>query len=192
MDRVAPMTSFMEWIESRVIGFVVGASDARVRRWSEPRWTVGDTPLDRRTQFLLRIGRPAQRSLPSMTPNAARTYYARLKRTLQDDPPAIRGSEDISIPTRAGNRPARVYVPEGPSGAVPALVYFHGGGHTIGDLDTHDTTCRLLCAGAECIVVAVDYRLAPECPFPAAVEDCDDAYRWVCANADALGIRPEL
>ena len=183
------MTSFLQRLEQRIVRFVIGASDARVRRWSEPRWTVGGMPLDRRTQYLLRVGRPAQRSLPSMTPDAARRYYARLKRVLEGDPPEIERSDDIVIPTRAGDRSARVFVPKGARGMLPVLVYFHGGGHTIGDLDTHDTLCRRLCAGGECMVIAFDYRLAPEHPFPAAAEDCDDAYRWVCANADALGIR---
>ena len=124
-----------------------------------------------------------------MTLSAARRYYARVKRSLEGEPPPIARSEDLAIPMRSGERPARMFVPRGAGSVAPGLVYFHGGGHTIGDLDTHDTVCRRLCAGAECIVVAVDYRLAPEHPFPAAVEDCDDAYRWIVANAGALGIR---
>ncbi|MBO0735715.1 MAG: alpha/beta hydrolase [Alphaproteobacteria bacterium] len=73
-------------------------------------------------------------------------------------------------------------------GALPALVYFHGGGWVIGDLDTHDCLCRHLANAARCIVVSVDYRLAPEHKFPAAVEDCLYATCWVAEQAKAIGI----
>lgn len=188
-ERVLLVTKLLERIESGIVRRVVGASDARLLRWTEPRWEVDGHALDRRMQLVLRVGRIAQRSLPSMTPVGARAYAARVKRSLAGDAPDIGRVEDIMIPTRSGSRPARVYVPEGAAGALPALVYFHGGGHTIGDLDTYNGVCRYLCAGAHCVVVSVDYRLAPEHRFPAAVEDSDDAYRWVCENADALGIR---
>ncbi len=72
----------------------------------------------------------------------------------------------------------------------PAIVYYHGGGWVLGDLDSHDAVCRLVAAVSGCIVVAVDYRLAPEHPFPAAVEDAFAAYRWVHAHADELGSEP--
>jgi len=74
---------------------------------------------------------------------------------------------------------------------VPALVYFHGGGWTIGDLDTHDALCRELAAGARCAVFSVEYRVAPEAPFPAAVEDCIAATQYVAANAAALKVDPQ-
>jgi acetyl esterase len=87
------------------------------------------------------------------------------------------------VPLR-GYRPAGA----GKTDVLPALVYFHGGGWTIGDLDTHDTLCRELANGAGCAVFAVEYRLAPESPFPAAVEDCIAATRFVSENATSLGI----
>jgi acetyl esterase len=73
---------------------------------------------------------------------------------------------------------------------VPAVVYYHGGGWVTGDLDSHDASCRMLAAAARCLVVAVDYRLAPEHPFPAAVDDALAAYAWVQRNAGALGVDP--
>lgn len=97
--------------------------------------------------------------------------------------------EPLEIPGPAGPLPARVYVPRNaPSGPLPTLVYFHGGGFMIGDLDSHDSPCRQLCNDAGVRVIAIDYRLAPEHKFPAAVEDCCAATEWILDNADALGV----
>ena len=89
-------------------------------------------------------------------------------------PPSRSGSTGSSVPASGGRRP-------------PAIVYFHGGGWVTGDLDSHDAPCRLLAAASGCIVVAVDYRLAPEDPFPAAVDDALDAYAWVQRNSGEVG-----
>jgi acetyl esterase len=100
------------------------------------------------------------------------------------------GVAERTIPGPAGDIPIRVYTPAG-DGPFGVLVHFHGGGWTIGDLDTHDHPCRTLCAEAGVIVVAVDYRLAPEDPFPAAVEDSWAALTWVADNAGELGGDPD-
>ncbi|MBL6454580.1 alpha/beta hydrolase [Belnapia sp. T6] len=84
----------------------------------------------------------------------------------------------------------RVYTPHG-TGPFPLLVFFHGGGFVVCDLDTHDAICRNLCAGAACVVVSVDYRLAPEHRFPAAHDDCLTATRWAAEHTRELGANPE-
>jgi acetyl esterase len=97
--------------------------------------------------------------------------------------------EDRTIPGPGGELPIRLYTPEG-HGPFPVVVYFHGGGFAVGDLDTQDGIARALAAGAESIVVSVDYRLAPEHRFPAAPEDCFAATQWAAANAEELGGDP--
>ncbi len=99
--------------------------------------------------------------------------------------------EDRTIPGPAGEIPVRIYHPTG-DGPHPMLVNFHGGGWVIGDLDTADSACRSLAEAASCIVVSVDYRLAPEHPYPAAVEDAYAATVWAAAEADALGSNGKL
>ncbi|RYY91327.1 MAG: alpha/beta hydrolase [Comamonadaceae bacterium] len=91
---------------------------------------------------------------------------------------------------KAGTIPLRLYRPAGSAATatLPVLVYYHGGGWVIGDLDTHDVLCRELANGSGCAVVAVDYRMGPEHRFPAAVDDVLAATRWVRANAASLGV----
>ena len=97
--------------------------------------------------------------------------------------------EDRFIQGPAADLPVRIFTPEG-SGPFPVVVFFHGGGWVLGDLDTHDPMCRALCAGAGCVVVSVDYRLAPEHPFPAATDDALAATRWVGERAAEIGGDP--
>jgi acetyl esterase len=97
--------------------------------------------------------------------------------------------EDRTIPGPGGNLPVRVYTPVGSgAAALPALVFFHGGGFVIGDLTTHDALCRQLANEAKARVVAVDYRLAPEHKFPAAADDCFAALKWVADHASTIGV----
>ena len=97
---------------------------------------------------------------------------------------------DRRVPGPAGDIPVRIYRRFGLPETAPAIVYLHGGGWVTGDLDTHDGSCRLLADESECIVVAVDYRLAPEHPFPAGIDDAVAAYRWVNDHASELSIEP--
>ena len=97
--------------------------------------------------------------------------------------------EDRIVPGPAGDLPVRVYTPEG-RGPFPLVVFFHGGGWVLGDLDTHDPLCRALCQGAGCVVVSVAYRRAPEHRFPAAPDDALAATRWVGEHAAEVGGDP--
>jgi acetyl esterase len=90
----------------------------------------------------------------------------------------------------AGGIPIRIYRPDAGSNK-PCLVFFHGGGWVIGDLDTHDAPCRLLAKESNCVVIAVDYRLAPEHQYPVPLDDCYNAFCWIHANAEELGIDPD-
>lgn len=98
--------------------------------------------------------------------------------------PAV-GSTDRTVPGPGGEVPVRIYTPAG-AGPFPLLVFFHGGGWVGGSLNSHDGTARELCAAAEAVVVAVDYRLAPEHRFPAGLEDCYAALTWVAQHAAEL------
>lgn len=100
---------------------------------------------------------------------------------------AVDSVEDRTVPGSGGAIPIRIYRPAGER--LPIVVYFHGGGWVLGNIDTHDGYCRSLANASGAIVVSVDYRLAPEHKFPAAVEDAYDAVRWVSENAIAIGGR---
>ena len=125
--------------------------------------------------------------LPSLTPTQARNNRNPLLAKLAEPPEKIANRKEMKIPSPTRDIPIRVYMPEGRT-PFPALVYFHGGGWVIGNLDTHDSVCRALANGVKCVVVSVDYRLAPEHRFPAAVEDAYAAVKWAADNSDQLQI----
>jgi acetyl esterase len=133
-------------------------------------------------------GRPAYETL---TPDEARAYYLAARPVTNPEPPDLAEVTDISIPASHGAIPARLYRPHNARLAgslAPALVFFHGGGWVIGNLDSHDVVCRTLAHAGELIIISVDYRLAPEHKFPAAVDDAVTATQWVAVNARSLGI----
>jgi acetyl esterase len=106
--------------------------------------------------------------------------------SMQGAPEPVAKVEDCKLPGPAGAIPVRLYAPTG-KGSLPVFVYFHGGGWVIGDIESSDGLCRTLCNAAKCIIVSVDYRLAPEHPFPAAVEDSYQAVLWTAENAASFG-----
>src|SRR3569832_347587 len=124
----------------------------------------------------------------TLTPAQARAVYRDRRSFTQPAPPDVESVRDLAAAGPGGTIPLRLYRPSGstPDALLPVLVYYHGGGWTIGDLDTRDTLCRQLGNGAGCAVVAVDYRMGPEHRFPAAVDDAVAALRWVHANAREL------
>ena len=126
-----------------------------------------------------------------LTPAEGRAQYERMVKTRGIEPAPVDAVEDRAIPGPAGGVPVRIYRPDPDAGALPALVYYHGGGHVIGNLDTHDAVARNLCNGAGCVVVSVDYRLAPEHKFPAAAQDAFAAVQWCAAHGAEFGIDPE-
>ena len=125
-----------------------------------------------------------------LTPQEARAQYDRMIAARGIAPAPVGAVEDWTIPGPGGDLPVRIYRPGIRGENLPAFVYFHGGGHVIGSLDTHDATARNLCNGAGCVVVSVDYRLAPEHKFPAAAEDAFAAVRWCAAHGAEIGADP--
>lgn len=103
-------------------------------------------------------------------------------------PPAVASVRDVSIPLDGRTIPARLYMPEGVEGPPPLTLFYHGGGWVIGTLDTHDATCRALVRASGSALLSVAYRLSPEHPYPAPVEDCYDALVWAAVNAESLGV----
>lgn len=103
------------------------------------------------------------------------------------EPPAVAQVRDLALPLDGRTLAARLYVPVNVASPAPLLVYFHGGGWVIGTLETHDGTCRALARTSGAAVLSVAYRLAPEHPYPAAIQDSYDALIWAAANAAALG-----
>jgi acetyl esterase len=128
----------------------------------------------------------------TLTPAQAREARRRLSAVYAGKPAQVGAVEDLQLRDGSGTSAlrARHYAPSEPGGPHPVLVYYHGGGFTYGDLETHDGVCRLLCRHAGAHVLAVDYRLAPEHPFPAAVEDARSALAWACTHAADLGADP--
>ena len=147
--------------------------------------------LDPQAQFILDLAERSPRPLlETLDPPAARIQYAEMVTDVSGDPPRGVVTEDSTILGPGGKLGTRLYRPQAAEGPLPILIYFHGGGYVIGDRDTHDIPCRRLSLGAMCLVVSVDYRLAPEHPFPAPVDDAWAVTRWVVDHATELGGDP--
>ncbi len=147
-----------------------------------------DPGAQRVLDLLRELGRPP---LEQSTVAEARENMARGREVFGPDPAEVAEIRALAATGPAGGIPLRYYRGiDAPPSDAPALVYFHGGGWVIGDLESHDRVCRRLANDARCVVVSVHYRLAPEERFPAAVEDSAAATRWVVEQAAALGINP--
>jgi len=145
--------------------------------------------LNSRIQVLLALGARTGRARLRMDVTAARAH---LRQVSQIGMPIVTSVDVVNwrIPGPGGELPLRIYRRFGAAATPPAIVYLHGGGWVTGDLESHDGTCRLLAKVSGCVVVAVAYRLAPESPFPAAVDDATAAYLWVHQHAGELSIAP--
>ena len=128
--------------------------------------------------------------IEAMTPAEARAQMEMMAASRRAEPLPTKRIENRTIPGPTGEIPVRIYWPNA-AGKLPAIAYYHGGGHVIGSLDSHDLIARNLCGGAEAVVVSIDYRMGPEHRFPAAVEDSFAGLQWVHANAASLGADPE-
>jgi acetyl esterase len=150
-------------------------------------------PLDPQAKALLDfIGITSQPGVETLSTQEARGRFASLAemRKQMGAPEFVHSVEDVKIPGPGGEIPIRIYTPDVTKPA-PALIYYHGGGWVLGDLESHDHVCRAIANQVGCVVASVDYRLAPEAKFPAAVEDSYAAVEWLALNAASLGIDPE-
>ena len=149
-------------------------------------WPEGLTAETR--QLLTNMAQMGNPPLHEMPVDAGRMLYETLVQAI--DMPAVDMAQvaDLTISGPGGDVPVRVYTPHtGQAGARPAVVYFHGGGFVIGNIATHDRTCRYLADKAGAVVASVDYRLAPEHPFPAGLDDCNAATAWFAGAAADYG-----
>lgn len=142
-------------------------------------------------QVLDMIARAKRPKLHEMTAQAARASYEKSAPILEIASAPMFAVEDLRVPTRDGATiRARLYQAVEPSWAepAPALIYYHGGGFTVGSVDTHDALCRMFARDGKCTMLSVDYRLAPEHKFPTAVNDAFDALFWLHVHAAEFGI----
>lgn len=146
-------------------------------------------PLDPQVEALLAPA-PEGFEMTSLPIDVLRKYVRESSTAYPKLDVPLAGVADRTIPGPGGPLPVRIYTPTG-QGPFPIVVYFHGGGWVVGDLDTQDMICRALCHGAGSVVVSVDYRLAPEHRFPAAVEDAWAATNWAAAHAAEIGGDPK-
>jgi acetyl esterase len=136
-------------------------------------------------EYLAGLGLPP---IDKLSPAEARRQYREARAPLRPPTPYVPDVRDLKAAGNGGPIGLRLYRPA--EGVLPAFVFFHGGGWVVGDLDTHDVVCRQIALEAGAAVIAVDYRLAPEHPFPAASDDAWSATTWIAAHADDLGIDP--
>ena len=180
--------SLVESIQNAVVVFLVGLPDPLVSLLAGRAEVRDGQTLDPQLQLLLRLmaaaGLPTVESLPV---SEARAFFRESAALLTGPSVEMSRVFDRGIPGPHGDIPVRIYEPRSGRSPHPVLVYYHGGGWTIGDIETHDAVARRLADSAECIVVSVDYRLGPEHRFPASVDDALAAFAWVAANASEIG-----
>ena len=150
-------------------------------------WNTGGMPLDPAAQFVCEL--TSQMPAPWDMPTIAESRAAAKANPRERFVTSVDHIEDRKIPGPHGDIPVRMYRPDSDK-PLPVVMYFHGGGWVICDLDTHDNVCRDIAFLANAIVVSVDYRMAPECKFPIPVDDCLAATKWTAANVASFGGDP--
>jgi acetyl esterase len=192
MDAPLPRSHRLRLRAERALTAALLGSPRIVARLARRRAVrIDGRELDAETAALLAVDDLQKGSeLHRHPPPEARTHFAR--QILIVDAPAPPGvaAEDHRLPAPGAPLQVRVYTPPGLPSPSPAVLYLHGGGMVLGSVATHDSLCRRLAIGARCRVASVEYRLAPEHRFPAAVDDAVAAFRWLAARAEALGADP--
>ena len=151
-------------------------------------------PLTQQTQSVLEAMLQAGlKPIDTLTPVEARAQFAAMIAARRSTVTPVARTEDRLMTANGRDTPMRLYWPmrldwPGRPGPLPAIIYFHGGGHVIGNIDTHDEVTRAYCASADGLVISVDYAKGPEHKFPAAVEDVRAVIDWLHANAAALNV----
>ncbi|MFV0316845.1 MAG: alpha/beta hydrolase [Microthrixaceae bacterium] len=183
--------AYRRGIGHRALCRVLDLPDPLIQRFAGDPIEVDGRVLNRNVQLMLSATARADRpGLSQGTVDQRRTELRRMSPFTMPVATEVFVTERL-IPGPGGQLRLRVYRPFDTEPRPPAIVFFHGGGWVVGDLDTHDGSARVLAVASGCVVVSVDYRLAPEHPFPAAPADCLAAYAWVVANAADLGIDPD-
>ena len=187
MSSLSPRNRLERWIARTVLSLPAG-----LRRWlaGAPVSRLGRT-LDTQIQLMLKL-QAASGAKPwyAQPVGKARRQLDLESGFLAPEPPALASVEALMLEGPDGVIPARIYRPQGLPAAAPALVFYHGGGFVLGSLESHDVPCRQLAAAVPCVVISVDYRLAPEYPFPAGPNDALAAFRDIARRAGTLGLDP--
>lgn len=192
VDRVSDRRLYRSRLDTRISAWALGLPEGIIDRLvGEAPITIDGRTLNRQLQLLLKISTKLGLRISGGS-QSVQQRRDELRRAAIMGMPLRRDIEvtNRTFPGPAGDVPIRLYRGYGSTTATPAIVFYHGGGWVTGDLDSHDGPCRVLAAETGCLVVSVDYRLAPEHPFPAAVEDSLAAYEWVHTNADQLSVVP--
>jgi acetyl esterase len=179
-------------LQSSVVRGLAGLPDGLLARITGQPLSIDGQQMHPETRLGLKLlemaGGPA---LEECSPAEARARVAHDARTFEGPKIQIPEVRDLDVTGEGQRLAARLYVPNPAETAGPLIVYFHGGGFVVGDLDTHDNTCRMLARRSEARVLAIDYRLAPEAPFPGPLDDCVTGLRFAVEHHQDLGVDPE-
>lgn len=178
-------------VEKRLANLAMQMPRSWIRKLAGDEIRIDDYVLDPQLHLAINLHRLlGKKKTQELSVEDARRELEEASNILAPHPRVLDRIEERKIPGPHGPIPIRTYVPLWHRRPAGALVFFHGGGFVLGSLDSHDAPCRVLADSAQVIVIAVDYRLAPEHKFPCAVDDALAAFRWVAANAASLGIDP--